>query len=218
MAKFTQTQLLEKLAERPIMPLFYHADVDFALEVLQASYNGGVRVFEYTNRGQGADKVFEKLVQKTRSQMPEMAIGIGTIYNAEQARAFAALDTDFIIQPFIDEGVATVCAQLDLAWVPGTMTFSEIHRAEDLGSQMVKLFPGNIVGPDFLKAMKGPMPHTKVLVTGGVEPNGSNLNMWKSAGAYALGLGSQLFSTEALNAKDFKSIENKLKQCFEALA
>lgn len=217
MAKFTQSQLLDKLAARPIMPLFYHPEVDFALEVLQASYNGGVRVFEYTNRGKGADMVFAKLVEKTRSQMPEMAIGIGTIYNAEQAKLFADLDTDFIVQPFLDEGVAAVCANLNMLWVPGTMTFSEIHKAEDLGSQMVKLFPGNIVGPDFLKAMKGPMPHTKVLVTGGVEPHAANLNMWKNAGAFALGLGSQLFSKQTLESRDFQQIEQTLKLCFNSL-
>jgi 2-dehydro-3-deoxyphosphogluconate aldolase / (4S)-4-hydroxy-2-oxoglutarate aldolase len=217
MAKFTQNQILDKLAAKPIMPLFYYADAGFALDVLQACYNGGVRVFEYTNRGIGADKVFAQLVQKTRKQMPEMAIGIGTIYNVQQAEIFADLDVDFIVQPFVDEAVGYFCAQNNMLWTPGTMTFTEMHHAEDLGSRMVKLFPANIVGPDFLKAMKGPMPQTKVLVTGGVEPNGPNLNMWRDAGAFALGLGSQLFNKQALDNKDFDSIEDALKMCFASL-
>ena len=216
--KFSSAQILEKLQAKPLMPLFYHPDVEFCLEVLSACYRGGIRVFEYTNRGEGADLVFAKLVERTRTLLPEMAIGIGTIYNAQQAKRFIELDTDFVVQPFIDEGVAKVCAENNLLWTPGTMTFTEMYRAETLGSAMVKLFPGNIVGPDFLKAMKGPMPHTKVLVTGGVEPSQQSITTWRQAGAFALGLGSQLFDKETLSNKDFNVIEERVKHCFQYIA
>jgi 2-dehydro-3-deoxyphosphogluconate aldolase / (4S)-4-hydroxy-2-oxoglutarate aldolase len=214
MSNFTKAQVYQKMAEKPLLPLFYHSDLEFSFSILEACYRGGVRVFEFTNRGEGADKLFEKLVERSRSQMPEMAIGIGTIYNAQQAQHFIDLDADFIVQPFIDEEVATICNQNEIAWIPGTMTFSEIHRAQTLGSEVVKLFPGNIVGPDFLKAMKGPMPNTKVLVTGGVEPNQISINTWMEAGAFSLGLGSQLFTKKALADKDFLFIEQKVAECF----
>lgn len=214
MSKFTKTELYQKMAEKPIMPLFYHPDLEFALEVLGACYRGGIRVFEYTNRGEGADKLFEKLVERTRTQMPEMAIGIGTIYNAGQAQHFIDLDTDFVVQPFLDEGVAEVCRKNEMAWIPGTMTFTEMYKAQTLGADVVKLFPGNIVGPDFLKAMKGPMPHTKVLVTGGVEPTETSMKTWMNAGAFMLGLGSQLFNKKTLEEKDFLQIEKTVSACF----
>jgi 2-dehydro-3-deoxyphosphogluconate aldolase / (4S)-4-hydroxy-2-oxoglutarate aldolase len=215
MSKFTKAELYQKMAEKPIMPLFYTPDLEFALEVLGACYRGGIRVFEYTNRGEGADQVFAKLVERTRTQMPEMAIGIGTIYNAEQAQHFIDLDTDFVVQPFLDEGVAAVCQKNNIAWIPGTMTFTEMYRAQTLGADVVKLFPGNIVGPDFLKAMKGPMPNTKVLVTGGVEPTEVSIKTWMNAGAFMLGLGSQLFNKKTLDDRDFNAIEQKVKECFD---
>ena len=214
MSKFTKAELYQKLADKPLMPLFYHPDLEFALEVLEACYRGGVRVFEYTNRGEGADKLFAKLVERTRTQMPEMAIGIGTIFNDKQAKHFIDLDTDFIVQPVVDKGVAKECNKAQIAWIPGTMTFTEMYRSQKLGADIVKLFPGNIVGPDFLKAMKGPMPNTKVLVTGGVEPNETSINTWMNAGAFCLGLGSQLFSKKTLEEKNFKLIETTVAECF----
>lgn len=214
MAKFTKKELYQKMAERPLLPLFYHPDLEFALEVLEACYRGGIRVFEYTNRGDGADKLFAKLVERTRTQMPEMAIGIGTIFNGDQAKHFIDLDTDFIVQPIVDKGVAKECNKAEIAWMPGAMTLTEIYKAQKLGSDVVKLFPGNIVGPDFLKAMKGPMPHTKILVTGGVEPNEKSIKTWMNSGAFALGLGSQLFTKKTLDEKDFGLIEKTVKDCF----
>lgn len=214
MSKFTKAELYQKLAEKPLMPLFYTPDLEFALEVLEACYRGGVRVFEYTNRGEGADKLFAKLVERARTQMPEMAIGIGTIFNSDQAKHFIDLDTDFIVQPVVDKGVAKECNKAEIAWIPGTMTFTEMYRSQKLGADIVKLFPGNIVGPDFLKAMKGPMPNTKVLVTGGVEPTEASINTWMNAGAFCLGLGSQLFSKKTLEEKNFKLIETTVAECF----
>jgi 2-dehydro-3-deoxyphosphogluconate aldolase / (4S)-4-hydroxy-2-oxoglutarate aldolase len=214
MAKFTKDILYQKMAEKPLIPLFYHPDLEFAIDILEACYRGGVRVFEYTNRGEGADKLFAKLVERTRTQMPEMAIGIGTIFNAKEAQHFIDLDADFIIQPIADEGVANICNKNNIAWMPGTMTITEIYKAQQLGADIVKLFPGNIVGPDFLKALKGPMPASKVIVTGGVEPTENSIKTWKGAGAYALGLGSQLFTKKALAEKDFQSIEITVANCF----
>jgi 2-dehydro-3-deoxyphosphogluconate aldolase / (4S)-4-hydroxy-2-oxoglutarate aldolase len=214
MAKFTKDILYQKMAEKPLVPLFYHPDLEFAIDILEACYRGGVRVFEYTNRGEGADKLFAKLVERTRTQMPEMAIGIGTIFNAKEAQHFIDLDADFIIQPIADEGVANICNKNNIAWMPGTMTITEIYKAQQLGADIVKLFPGNIVGPDFLKALKGPMPASKVIVTGGVEPTENSIKTWIGAGAYALGLGSQLFTKKALAEKDFQSIEITVANCF----
>jgi 2-dehydro-3-deoxyphosphogluconate aldolase / (4S)-4-hydroxy-2-oxoglutarate aldolase len=217
MPNYSQEQVIEILGKKPLLPLFYSSDAAFTIEVVQTCYNAGIRAFEFTNRGEKALHVFEKLMEYAQKNLPEMAIGIGTIANVAQAKAFIDLGAQFIVQPFIDEDVAAYCTAMHIAWLPGTMTFSEIHKAQNLGALAVKLFPGNIVGPDFLKAMQGPMPGTKVLVTGGVEPTQQSIETWRKAGAYSLGLGSQLFTKAALEHKDMAWIENTIKACFSYL-
>jgi 2-dehydro-3-deoxyphosphogluconate aldolase/(4S)-4-hydroxy-2-oxoglutarate aldolase len=190
--------------------LFFNADLTVAQHVLKACYDGGIRVFEFTNRGAEAPAIFAKLIDYCEKECPDLVLGIGTIYDAKQANEFIAMGADFMLQPFTTPEVGEVCAKHDIPWMPGTMTLTEIRNAEILGAKYVKIFPGNVVGPGFVKAIKGPMPKTKIMVTGGVEPNKESLSSWFGAGAAAVGMGSQLFPTDLIAKKDYQSISNTI--------
>jgi 2-dehydro-3-deoxyphosphogluconate aldolase/(4S)-4-hydroxy-2-oxoglutarate aldolase len=190
--------------------LFFNADLTVAQHVLKACYDGGIRVFEFTNRGAEAPAIFAKLIDYCEKECPDLVLGIGTIYDAKQANEFIAMGADFMLQPFTTPEVGEVCAKHDIPWMPGTMTLTEIRNAEILGAKYVKIFPGNVVGPGFVKAIKGPMPKTKIMVTGGVEPNKESLSSWFGAGAAAVGMGSQLFPADLIAKKDYQSISNTI--------
>ena len=198
------------------MPLFTHHDGSVARKIVNACYQGGIRVFEYTNRAASAAGIFKELVPYVREHMPDMAIGIGTVYNSEQAAYFAGLDCDFIIQPVVDAGVAAVCNQHDLAWIPGAMTLTEIYTARQLGAGIVKIFPADVVGPAFIKAIRGPMPDVRVMATGGVEPVVASLRNWFAAGAFCVGMGSQLFGAKEAAAGD-AALAGLIRDCLDGI-
>jgi len=211
--KFTKAQLYAKINEVPIMPLFNHPDLAVSKAAVKACYDGGIRVFEYTNRGEGAALIFAELVKYIRQELPEMAIGIGTVFNAEEAEYFVDLDTDFIVQPIMNPTVGDVCHKHKIAWMPGVMTVTELYNAQQAGADIIKIFPANVLGTAFIKALIAPMPHAKVMVTGGVEPNEENIKGWFSAGVTAVGMGSQLFPKDVLATKNYQQIENVVKKC-----
>ena len=211
--KFTKEELYAKISEVPIMPLFNHSDLALSKAVVKACYDGGIKVFEYTNRGEGAAVIFAELVKYIRQELPDMAIGIGTVFNAEEAEYFVSLDTDFIVQPILNPAVGAVCNKHKIAWMPGVMTISEIYNAQQAGADIIKIFPANVLGTAFIKALKAPMPYAKVMVTGGVEPNEENLKGWFSAGVTAVGMGSQLFPKEVLASGNYQQIEEVVKKC-----
>ena len=211
--KFTKAQLYAKINEVPIMPLFNHPDLAVSKAAVKACYDGGIKVFEYTNRGEGAALIFKELVKYVRQELPEMAIGIGTVFNAEEAEYFVDLDTDFIVQPIMNPTVGNVCHKHKIAWMPGVMTVTELYNAQQAGADIIKIFPANVLGTAFIKALIAPMPHAKVMVTGGVEPNEENIKGWFSAGVTAVGMGSQLFPKDVLANKNYQQIENVVKKC-----
>ena len=211
--KFTKEELYAKINEVPIMPLFNHPDLEVSKAVVKACYDGGITVFEYTNRGEGAALIFGELVKYIRKELPEMAIGIGTVFTAEEAEYFVGLDTDFIVQPIMNPAVGEVCKKHKIAWMPGIMTVTELYNAQQVGADIVKIFPANVLGTAFVKAIKAPMPHAKVMVTGGVEPNGENLKGWFSAGVTAVGMGSQLFPKDVLASGNYQQIEEVVRKC-----
>ena len=210
MARNASSIVYSRIEETPIVPLFFNADLTVAQQVLKACYDGGIRVFEFTNRGAEAPSIFAKLIDYCEKECPDLVLGIGTIYDAKQAKEFIAMGADFMLQPFTTPEVGEVCAKHDIPWMPGTMTLTEIRNAEILGAKYVKIFPGNVVGPGFVKAIKGPMPKTKIMVTGGVEPNKESLSSWFGAGAAAVGMGSQLFPADLIAKKDYQSISNTI--------
>jgi len=203
MSRFSPAEAFETVMRYPVVPVFYHADAAYAKRILQACYAGGLRVFEFTNRGERAFDVFVELVQFVQENCPDMLLGIGTIYVAEDAERFIAAGADFVVQPCLTAEVAEVCRKHNTPWLPGTMTISEVYQATKMGAAIVKIFPGNVVGPGFIKSLRGPMPKVPIMVTGGVEPTQESLKEWFEAGVNVVGMGSQLFknadNTEALS-------------------
>ena len=202
---------LATLLRYPVVPVFYHADAAYAQRMLQACYTGGIRVFEFTNRGEGALAVFAQLQAYVQEKCPDMVLGIGTLFTAEQAEQFIAAGAAFVVQPCATAEVAEVCRAHDIPWLPGALTPTEIYQATQLGAAVVKIFPGNVVGPDYVKALRGPMPQVKLMVTGGVEPTEESVSAWFGAGVNAVGMGSQLFKnaddTDALSASISKLMQ-----------
>ncbi|GAA3922958.1 bifunctional 4-hydroxy-2-oxoglutarate aldolase/2-dehydro-3-deoxy-phosphogluconate aldolase [Hymenobacter algoricola] len=205
MPRFTPAQAFDTVLRTPVVPVFYHADAAYAQRMLRACYAAGLRVFEFTNRGEQAFDVFTALVGFVRAECPELLLGIGTIYTAEDAERFIAAGADFVVQPCLTAEVAEVCHRHGIPWLPGTMTISEVYQATRLGAAIVKIFPGNVVGPGFVKSLRGPMPNVPLMVTGGVEPTEDSLREWFGAGVNVVGMGSQLFrdadDTAALTQK-----------------
>lgn len=188
--------MLDAIRKSPLIPLFYHADPAYAQQAVQACYDGGLRLFEFTNRGPKAFEVFSIVSEYVRVHCPGLLLGIGTIYTAEDAHRFAAAGADFIIQPVTTVDVAEACRALGKPWIPGATTPTEIWNAWQLGATCVKIFPGNVLGSGFVKALRGPMPQVPLMATGGVEPTEASLREWFGAGVQAVGLGSQLFKQD----------------------
>ena len=204
MPRHTASETLATLLRHPVVPVFYHADAAYAQRIVQACYTGGIRVFEFVNRGEQALPVFKQLQEFVSRQCPDMVLGIGTIYKADEAEQFIAAGAEFVVQPLATAEVAAVCNAHGIPWLPGALTPTEIYHASQLGAAVVKIFPGNVVGPDYVRALRGPMPHVKLMVTGGVEPTRESISAWFGAGVNAVGMGSQLFKnaddTAALSA------------------
>lgn len=215
MARFTRLETLCTMKETGMIPVFYHSDVSLCKNVLKACYNGGVRVFEFTNRGDFAHEIFGELNKWASTECPEMILGIGSVVDAGTASLYMQLGANFIVSPILNPDMAKVCNRRKIAWSPGCGTLSEISQAEELGAEIVKIFPGSSVGgPDFVKTIKGPCPWTSVMPTGGVEPTEESLKEWFSAGVTCVGMGSKLFPVDALRVGDWGVIE---KKCREAL-
>lgn len=207
MAGFTRIEVALKVKETGIVPVFYHADAEIGKNILKACYDGGARVFEFTNRGDFAHEVFAELVKYSAKELPEMILGVGSVVDAGTASLYIQSGTNFIVAPVLNPEVAKVCNRRKISWMPGCGSVSEISYAEELGAEIVKIFPATQVGgPEFIKAVKGPMPWSNIMPTGGVLPTKENLSQWISAGAYCVGLGSQLFVKNENGEYDYEKI------------
>lgn len=200
------------LNEVGVLPLFYHADIEIAKEVINAAYRGGARAFEFTNRGDNAFNVFTELLAYVKESLPGLSMGIGTIYDAETAQKFIDAGTDFIVTPCLNPAVGEACLKAGIPWIPGVSTLTEIYTAQQAGAEVVKLFPGEVVGSAFVRAIRGPMPNVKIMVTGGVQPTKESINEWFDAGAYAVGLGSNLFPKDVVAQGNYPWIEQKVAE------
>ena len=205
MAHINQDTVLNSLHEGGVLPLFYHDDANVAIEVLKASYKAGLRVFEFTNRGGNALETFETLVQYAHENLPDMAMGIGTIYDAEGANKYIYAGADFVVTPVLNTAVGAACVAAEVPWLPGVATLTEIYNARQAGAEVVKLFPGEVVGSAFLKAVRGPMADLKIMVTGGVRPTRESFAESFRAGAYCVGMGSHPFHTKGLREEKTKA-------------
>lgn len=207
MSRFTRIEVALKMKETGMVPVFYHKDAELCKNVVKACYDGGVRVFEFTNRGDFATLVFAELNKWTIENCPEMIMGVGSVIDEGTAAMYIALGANFIVSPVIDEGTARVCNKRKISWSPGCGSVTEINKAHELGAEVVKIFPGQQVGgPEFVKAVKGPMPWTSVMPTGGVTPTEENLKAWFNAGVTCVGMGSNLFPSEVMNNNNWSEI------------
>ena len=195
-----------------LLPLFYHDDVELCKGVVKALYDAGVRIVEFTNRGKNAIANFKALVEERNVSMPGLMLGIGTIKTSEDATNFIDAGADVLISPTFNSGVADVAYMNKILWIPGCMTPTEISAAENAGCTLIKLFPGNVLGPSFVQAIKPLFPDLKFVVTGGVETSKENLASWFKAGVAGVGMGSKLITEKLLADKDYTSLTNSTKE------
>ena len=217
MAKFSKLDVLQMVSTQGMMPLFYHPDVTVGKQVIKACYDGGARLLEFTNRGDFAHEVFGELNKYCARELPEMIMGVGSINDAGTASLFMQLGANFIVSASLREDIAKVCNRRKVPYMPGCGTLTEIGRAEELGSDIVKLFPGSVYGPGFIKAIKGPQPWTNIMPTGGVAPHEENLSAWFDAGAICVGMGSKLIAKQLIQDKDFDQLKAKTAEALQII-
>lgn len=218
MAKFNKMQVNRVANETGMIPVFYHKDIEIAKQVLKACYKGGVRAFEFTNRGDYAQEVFEELVKWAADECPLMILGIGSIVDAGTAALYLQLGANFIVGPLLNPEIFKVCNRRQVPYIPGCATVSEVGYAQELGADIVKIFPGDVVGPGFVKGLKAPMPWSNLMVTGGVTPTEENLSKWFAAGVSCVGIGSNLFPKEVIKAEEWSKITQLCKDTIEIIA
>ena len=218
MAKFDKIAVLQKIAEAPMVPVFYHKDVEVAKKVIKACYDGGVRAFEFTNRGDFAQEVFAECVKFAAKECPELALGIGSVVDAPTAAMYIQLGACFVVGPLFNPEIAPVCNRRLIPYCPGCMTVSEIGKAQELGCDLTKVFPGDVVGPNLVKGLKAPMPWSKIMVTGGVAPEEENLKAWFKAGVFCVGMGSKLFPSDKVKAEDWQYVTDKCRECLDIIS
>ncbi|RNL95246.1 bifunctional 4-hydroxy-2-oxoglutarate aldolase/2-dehydro-3-deoxy-phosphogluconate aldolase [Sinomicrobium pectinilyticum] len=213
MSRFTRISVALKMKETGIVPVFYHKDAEVCKTVLKACYDGGARVFEFTNRGDYAHEVFAELNRYAEKELPEMILGVGSVVDPGTTSLYLQLGAAFIVSPVLNPEMAKVCNRRKVMWSPGCGSLTEISHAEELGAEVVKIFPGTQVGgPEFVKAVKGPFPWTSIMPTGGVEPTEENLSAWFGAGVHCVGIGSKLFTKNADGSYDPERITGTVKE------
>jgi 2-dehydro-3-deoxyphosphogluconate aldolase/(4S)-4-hydroxy-2-oxoglutarate aldolase len=218
MARFDKLQVMAKIGAAPMVPVFYHKDIEVAKAVLKACYDGGVRAFEFTNRGDFAHEVFTELVKFAAVECPEMALGVGSVVDAGTASLYMQLGACFVVGPLFNPDVAKVCNRRQVPYTPGCGSVSEVGFAQEAGCELCKVFPGDVLGPKFVKGLMAPMPWSKLMVTGGVEPTAENLTQWFKAGVYCVGMGSKLFPKEVIAAADWSAITAKCREALDTIA
>lgn len=216
MARFTRIEVAIKMKETGMVPVFYNKDIDICKKVLDACYKGGVRVFEFTNRGDYAHEVFNELNKYAAENLPEMIMGVGSVVDAGTTSLYIQMGASFIVSPILNPEMAKVCNRRKIAWSPGCGSLTEISYAEELGAEVVKIFPGSQVGgPSFVKAVRGPFPWTSIMPTGGVSPTEENLTAWFEAGVHCVGMGSKLITKDIIAESKY---EDLTKRSADALA
>jgi 2-dehydro-3-deoxyphosphogluconate aldolase/(4S)-4-hydroxy-2-oxoglutarate aldolase len=207
MAQYSRIEVVQQMKESGMVPLFYHPDIKVAKAVLKACYDGGARLMEFTNRGDFAIEIFTDLIKYAIAELPGMMLGVGSVTDAASAAQYMLAGANFVVTPVFRQDIAVVCNRRKVLWSPGCSSLTEIATAEEMGCELVKLFPGSTYGPGFVKAIKGPQPWTSIMPTGGVSTEESNLRGWFDAGVACVGMGSKLISKEILESKDYVKLE-----------
>lgn len=217
MANFSRLEVANIMKQTGLVPLFYNADLEISKKVVKACYDGGARLLEFTARGDFAHEIFGELNKYAIKELPGMVMGVGSVTDAASASRYMALGANFIVTPVLREDIAMVCNRRKVLWSPGCGSLTEICRAEELGCEIVKLFPGGIYGPSFVKAIKGPQPWTSIMPTGGVSPTKENLEDWFNSGVTCVGMGSKLIKKDANGNYDLAQIKSDTKLALEII-
>ncbi|WP_368335024.1 bifunctional 4-hydroxy-2-oxoglutarate aldolase/2-dehydro-3-deoxy-phosphogluconate aldolase [Parabacteroides merdae] len=216
MARFNKMQVLDAIVSTGMVPVYYNKDVEIAKQVVKACYEGGVRAFEFTNRGDFAHEVFAELIKFATKECPELVLGVGSIVDAGTASLYLQLGANFVVGPLFNPEIAKVCNRRLVPYTPGCGSVSEIGFAQEVGCDLCKIFPaGNVGGPSFVKNIKAPMPWSMIMATGAVEPTEENLSAWFKVGVTCVGMGSKLFPKEMIAAGNWEAISTL---CRDALA
>ena len=210
-------QISDAIIKQGMLPLYFNSSEEVSLDVLKAIYRAGVKAVEYTNRGDAALANFKKMVALRNAEMPGLLLGVGTIKNMQHATDYMAAGADFLVSPGFVPDVATYCVSNDIFYAPGCMTPSEIIAAENAGIKFIKLFPGNMLGPEFLTTIKDIFPKLLFMPTGGVDTTKENIEGWFKAGVCAVGMGSKLISKKLMEAKDYGTMESETKKVLELI-
>ncbi|WP_445748522.1 bifunctional 4-hydroxy-2-oxoglutarate aldolase/2-dehydro-3-deoxy-phosphogluconate aldolase [Polaribacter sp.] len=217
MAKYSRIEVIQEMKNIGLIPLFFHNDLEVCKKVVKACYDGGAKLLEFTARGDFAHEIFSELVKYTKNELPGMILGVGSITDAAAASLYMQIGANFIVTPVFREDIAIVCNRRKVLWSPGCGTLTEIARAEELGCEIVKLFPGDIYGPKFVKGIKGPQPWTSIMPTGGVLPTEENLKAWFDAGVTCVGMGSQLIVENTNGSFDYYKITQLTKDALDII-
>ena len=217
MAKYNKMQVLATMKETGMVPVFYNADAEVAKKVLKACYDGGVRAFEFTNRGDFAQEVFAELVKYANKELPGMIVGVGSVVDAPTAAMYLQLGANFVVGPLFNPEIAPVCNRRLVPYCPGCGTVSEVGAAQQLGCDLCKVFPGDVLGPKFVKGLRAPMPWSQIMVTGGVKPERENLEGWFKAGVTCVGMGSNLFPKDVIAAGEWSKISELCRNALEII-
>ncbi|MFA6505631.1 MAG: bifunctional 4-hydroxy-2-oxoglutarate aldolase/2-dehydro-3-deoxy-phosphogluconate aldolase [Treponemataceae bacterium] len=213
MARFSRLQVLNAMNEISLVPVFYHADLETAINVVAAVSRGGCKLVEFVSRGDHAFEVFSALDNHFRKEDPSLILGAGSIVDPYTAALYINVGANFIVGPMFNPEVAKICNRRQIPYSPGCGSASEISEAQEYGCEIVKVFPGESVGgPKFVKSILGPMPWTRMMPTGGVKPTRESVTEWIEAGVVAMGMGSELITSDNIKAKNWKGIEEKVRE------
>lgn len=217
MSQFSRIEVANIMKETGLVPLFFSQDLELSKSILKACYDGGARLLEFTARGDFAHEIFGALTKYAIKELPGMVMGVGSVTDAASASLYMALGANFIVTPVFRKDIALVCNRRKVLWSPGCGSLTEIAQAEEMGCEIVKLFPGDSFGAKFIKNIKGPQPWTNIMPTGGVSPEKENLKEWFDAGATCVGMGSQLITKEIVHQKDFRKLEDQVRWTIDTI-
>ena len=212
MARFNKQQVLAKITETGVVPVFYNSDVEVAKNIVKACYEGGIRAFEFTNRGDFAHEAFAEVVKFAASECPDMAMGVDPGGGRLTTEKNIQLGACFVVGPLFNPDVAKVCNRRLIPYTPGCGSVTEVGMAQEVGCDLCKMFPGDVLGPKFVKGLKAPMPWSLIMVTGGVSPDEENIASWIAAGATCVGMGSKLFPKSVIARGDWKAVSDKCRE------
>lgn len=218
MARFSRIEVFQSMKETGVVPVFFNSDVEVCKNVVKACYDGGIRCFEFVNRGDFAHEIFGELVKFANKECPDMIMGIGSIVDPATTALYLQLGANFVVGPMFNPEIAKVCNRRLVPYAPGCGSVSEVGQAQEVGCDLCKVFPGDVVGTSFVKGIKAPMPWSNLMITGGVKPEAENLKGWFGAGAMCVGMGSQLFPKEIMAAGDWTALAAKVTELMKTVA